>query len=169
MSQEIIDESELAKQYIASSALDDTCKKSLLRLINLSAMATNGISVEEKIQKITEAIQSLAVTQVMFLNSVDNKIANAITSANKDQCEQCKAMTHALEVEEEEKNKALIEKWKKENGIVDKGEEDTDTSWIGIIKVMLTKPYIYIVTGLLAISPYGVEIVKVLLDFFGTK
>lgn len=169
MSQEIIEESELAKQYIASSALDDTCKKSLLRLVNLSTMATNGISVEEKIQKITEAIQSLAVTQVMFLNSVDNKIASAIAAANKDQCKHCKAMTHAIDVEEEEKNKALIEKWKKENGIVDKGEESADTSWVGTVKAILTKPYIYIVTGLLAISPYGVEIVKVLLDFFGAK
>jgi len=62
MDKEIVEDAELAKSYVTGSDLDDDCKKSLLRLINISTLATNGLSVEEKIQKITEAIHGLVVS-----------------------------------------------------------------------------------------------------------
>ena len=56
MDQEIINSAELAKTYITNSELSDDYKKTYLRLINISTLATNGITVEEKIQKMTECI-----------------------------------------------------------------------------------------------------------------
>ena len=49
ISKEIEEETEFAKNHLMQSSLDEKCKKSLLRLLNLSAMATNGLSIEEKI------------------------------------------------------------------------------------------------------------------------
>lgn len=53
---EITEEAELVKSHLMNSSLDDHIKKPLLRLLNTSTIATNGISTEEKIQKITETI-----------------------------------------------------------------------------------------------------------------
>jgi len=61
ITKEIQEEAEFAKNHLMNSTLNDRCKKSLLRLINTATLATNGISTEEKIQKITEAIQGLVM------------------------------------------------------------------------------------------------------------
>ena len=63
---EALDDAELVKSYITNSELSDDYKRTYLRLINISTLATNGISVDEKIQKMTECIQLLAVTQGMY-------------------------------------------------------------------------------------------------------
>lgn len=52
----ILDDAELAKSYITNSTLSDEYKRLYIRLINLSTLATNGISPDEKIQKMTECI-----------------------------------------------------------------------------------------------------------------
>lgn len=70
-------------------------------------------------------------------------------------------------VEEEEKNKQLIEEWKKANGITEPKAEHAPETWTDVVKSILVKPYIYVVGCLLVISPYGVEIVKLLIDHFG--
>jgi hypothetical protein len=75
ITKEIQEEAEFAKNHLMNSSLDDRCKKSLLRLINTATLATNGVSTEEKIQKITEAIQGLVMAQITFLDSVDKKIS----------------------------------------------------------------------------------------------
>lgn len=49
LSKEILEETEFAKNSLMQSNLDDKCKKSLLRLLNISTLATNGISLEEKV------------------------------------------------------------------------------------------------------------------------
>ena len=49
MSKEIFEETEFAKNHLMQTNLDEKCKKSLLRLLNISAMATNGLSLEEKV------------------------------------------------------------------------------------------------------------------------
>ena len=77
LSKEIEEEVEFAKNNLMSSSLDDRCKKSLLRLLNTATLATNGLSVEEKIQKITEAIFGLVLSQLTFHDTVDKKIENA--------------------------------------------------------------------------------------------
>jgi len=62
ISKEILEETEFAKNHLLQSNLDDKCKKSLLRLINISTLATNGISLEEKVQKVTEAICGMVLS-----------------------------------------------------------------------------------------------------------
>ena len=162
LSKEILEEAELAKNHLMNSSLDDRCKKSLLRLLNTTTLATNGLSVEEKIQKITESIHGLILSQITFLDTVDKKIE----TANKAQCVNCKAMRHANEVEEEKERQKIIDQWKEANGIADKSDDDADTL-AGTLRKLLLKPYPYVVLGLLAISPYGVDIVKMLIETFG--
>ena len=164
LSKEIEEEVELAKNHLMSSGLDDRCKKSLLRLLNTATLATNGLSVEEKIQKITEAIFGLVLSQLTFLDTVDKKIENA----NKAQCVSCKAMKHANEVEEEEKNRKLIEDWKAANGIVDKKDEEAEDGWTRFLKQLLLKPYVYVVASILAISPYSIEIIRMIMQIWSS-
>lgn len=164
LSKEIEEEVEFAKNHLMSSSLDDRCKKSLLRLLNTATLATNGLSVEQKIQKITEAIFGLVLSQLTFLDTVDKKIENA----NKAQCSGCKAMKHATEVEEEEKNRKLIEDWKAANGIVDKKDEEASDGWIVFLKQLLLKPYVYVVASILAISPYGIEIIRMIIHIWSS-
>ena len=163
LSKEILEEAELAKNHLMNSSLDDRCKKSLLRLLNTTTLATNGLSVEEKIQKITESIHGLIRSQITFLDTVDKKI----DTANKAQCVSCKAMRHANEVEEEKEHQKIIEQWKEANGITDKNaDDDSADSWASVIRKILLKPYPYVVLGVLVISPYGVDIVKMFLETF---
>ena len=169
LSKEIIEESEFAKTQLMSSSLDERCKKQMLHLLNISMTATNGISVEEKIQKITEAIHGLVITQFTFLDSVDKKIA----AANREQCKACKAMKHADDVELQKQKEQLIEEWKKANGydnhttsVEESSEDSSELSWSGVIKKVLTQPGIWILGIVMTISPYGVDIVKALLEFF---
>lgn len=125
ISKEVLEEAEFAKNHLMNSTLDDRCKKSLLRLLNTATMATNGISTEEKIQKITEAIQGLVLSQITFLDAVDKKIQ----IANKEQCMSCKAMMHATEVEQEKAKQKLIEEWKATKEITDDDMAKSEDSW----------------------------------------
>lgn len=167
LTKEILEEAEFAKNHLMNSSLDDRCKKSLLRLLNTATMATNGISTEEKIQKITEAIQGLVLSQITFLDTVDKKIA----AANREQCKSCKAMKHADDVEEEKEREEIIEKWKAANGITDDASKaqvkvEYSDSWVDTIKQILLKPYAWVVIGLLVIAPNGVDILKLLIETF---
>ena len=109
---EALDDAELVKSYITNSGLSDDYKRTYLRLINISTLATNGISVDEKIQKMTECIQLLAVTQGMYLANIDQKIDTAIDRANRKQCQECKAMAHAVDVEHEKHDRQILEQYK---------------------------------------------------------
>ena len=115
LSKETLEATEFAKSQIMNSDLDENVKKQLHNLLNVSMMATNGLSVEEKIQKITECISNLAILQFTFLQTVDARIAKA----NKEQCKSCSAMKHADEVKSEKQRQEIIEQWKKANGIID--------------------------------------------------
>lgn len=168
----ITDDAELAKNYIVRSSMSDEYKRIYLRLINVSTLATNGITPEEKIQKMTECIQLLAITQGMYLSNIDQKIQTAIDNSNKSQCISCKAMKHANEVEKADHDKKLLDEYLESLGIK-KGEKTTledkepvEMSWQDVIKQILLKPYLYVVLCLISISPYGVEIVKTIMQFF---
>ena len=77
-------------------------------------------------------------------------------------------MKHATEVEEEEKNRKLIEDWKAANGIVDKKDEEVVDGWTRFLKQLLLKPYVYVVPSILAISPYGLEITRMIMQTWST-
>lgn len=163
---EALDDAELVKSYITNSELSDDYKRTYLRLINISTLATNGISVDEKIQKMTECIQLLAVTQGMYLANIDQKIDTAIDRANRKQCQECKAMAHAVDVEHEKHDRQILEQYKEQLGLNNKAATSVEKTWSDVFKEVLSKPYIYIIGCLLAISPYGVEIIKTILEFF---
>ena len=178
LTQEILDESELAKSYISNSDFDDDYKKQLLRLINTTTLTTNGISPEQKIQKMTEAIHLLAVSQVTFITKIDEKIEKSIQNANIKQCSGCKAMKHAIDVEEEEKWKEKLSEYKQKMGITDDNDSkntqktdetsiQTDISMLDTIKQICLKPYVWIFGSVLVFSPYGMEILKTLIQYFG--
>lgn len=166
----ISDDAELAKDYIVRSSMSDEYKRIYLRLINISTLATNGITPEEKIQKMTECIQLLAITQGMYLSNIDQKIQTAIDNSNKSQCNNCKAMKHAIEIEKSDHDKKLLDDYLESLGIK-KGENQQDAkktnemTWQDVIKQILLKPYIYVVLCLISISPYGVEILKTIMQF----
>ena len=166
MDQEIINSAELAKTYITNSELSDDYKKTYLRLINISTLATNGITVEEKIQKMTECIQLLAVTQGMYLANIDQKIDTAIDRANRKQCRECKAMAHAVDVEQEKHDRQVLEQYKEQLGLNSKVAALDEKTWSDVFKEVLSKPYIYVIGCVLAISPYGVEILKTIFELF---
>ena len=168
MNQEIVDDAELAKSYITSSSMSDDYKKAYIKLLNITTMATNGLSPEDKIQKMTEAIQLLAITQGMYMVNIEKTIDDAVQKANQKQCAACKAMKHATEVEEEEKNRKLIEDWKAANGIVDKKDEEVVDGWTRFLKQLLLKPYVYVVASILAISPYGLEIIRMIMQIWSS-
>lgn len=75
-------------------------------------------------------------------------------------------MKHASEVEEEEKNRKLIEDWKAANGIVDGKEKEAVSSWFDLLKQILLRPYVYVVASILAISPYGLEIIRMIMQIW---
>lgn len=169
LSKEIEEDTEFAKNHLMQSSLNEKCKKSLLRLLNTSTLATNGISIEEKVQKITEAILGMVISQITFLDSVDKKIE----TSNKEQCKKCKAMKLANNVEEQKKKDEIIEAWKQANGIKDNSSSsNVDMSKMSIIdtaKTVLTKPWAWIFGSILVFSPYGVDIINAFLNFFGNK
>lgn len=101
---DMIDDAEFAKTRIANSNMSDNYKKLYIKLINLTTTATNGISPEEKIQKMTEAIQLLAVTQSTFVTEIDAKINVTVQKANRSQCLTCKAMKYVENQEEKEEH-----------------------------------------------------------------
>ena len=148
------------------SSLDEQCKKQLLTLLDVSTEATNGISLEEKVQRITETIQGMVVSQITFLDSLDKKIANA----NQEQCDNCKAMKLANEIEEQKHKEEIINAWKEANGIKDKVSTPViDTTKLNVadtVKMVLLKPYCWIFGTIVAFSPYGVDMLNAILKFF---
>ena len=162
-SKENLEEIEFAKNHLlAKSSLDETCKKKLLKLLNTAAIATNGISLEEKVQKVTEAIFGMVIA---LLDSIEKRI----DTSNKEQCKNCKAMKLANDVEEQKKQEEIIKAWKDANGYKDKdvskGSPST-MSVVDVLKTVLVKPYAWVFGSILVFSPYGVQIVNAILNFF---
>ena len=130
-------------------------------------MATNGIKPEEKIQKMTECIQLLAVTQGMYLANIDAKIEQAITAATESRCEHCKAMKHTEEFEQQKHEKEIIDDYLEKLGVDVHHKQTPDTqSWLDTIKSLLLKPHLWVTLSVMFVSPHGVEIAKALCEFF---
>jgi len=104
----IIEEVDYAKNMIMNSDMSQEFKKKYNNLLNTATESTNGISTEEKIQKMTESITMIATTQVMYMIEIQQKIKEQISSANREQCKTCKAMKHAVGVEKEKEDKQKI-------------------------------------------------------------
>lgn len=165
MPKEIEEDVEFAKNHLLQSSLDEKCKKQLLKLLNVSSEATNGISLEEKVQKITEAIYGMVVSQITFLDTLDKKVA----LTHEQKCSKCKAMKLANEVEEQKHQEEIINAWKEANGIKDSSPQQADIKHMTIVdtvKMVLLKPYCWIFGTIVAFSPYGVDMLNAILKFF---
>lgn len=165
-----------------SDDLDDDYKNTLLTLLETSTLATNGITPEQKIQKMTECIQELAVSQVGMMRhlkevivrsitestkDIDQRITDAIIAADKKQCTGCKAMKHVIDVEKQEHDKRLIEEYKKKMGETNKAaQKQSHQGWGDVAKNLLQKPWPWVVLAICAVCPQGLELVKVMLNFF---
>lgn len=67
----MINQAEIAKaKLVNSSQHDDDSKKNLLNILAITTQATNGISPEEKIQKMTEAVLLLTISQIQTSTSL---------------------------------------------------------------------------------------------------
>lgn len=162
---ELVEDTHFAMDKVMhSTSLDDQSKKQLHRLLKDSTEATNGISTEEKIQKVTESILRMVLSQVTFLDAIDKKIE----TANKKQCQDCKAMKLANEVEERKKQEDIINAYKEAHGIKDSADapDPSTMTLYGVVKTVLAKPWAWIFGAVLVFSPYGAQIVKSILDFY---
>lgn len=95
----------------------------------------------------------------MYLANIDEKIDLAISSANKKQCQNCKAMIHANDVEREKHEREIFKRYKAQLAATSTSIMP-ERSWSDVLKDVMSAPYIYIVGCILAMSPYGVEIIK---------
>ena len=79
-------------------------------------------------------------------------------------------MKYANEIEKSDHEKKLLDDYLESLGIK-KGENQAEVkktnemTWQDIIKQILLKPYIYVVLCLISISPHGVEILKIIMQF----
>lgn len=124
----------------------------MLRLLDVAAIMSNCTTADEKISKVVDTLHEMAISQVAFLGQIDDKIENA----NRRQCTTCKAMKIANEIEEERRNKEIIEKWQRQND--EKQEEGKSSQKNGWVKQIFYRPWIWMFGCALAVSPYGVEL-----------
>lgn len=152
--------------------MPDDQKLALFNILNVTSLATNGLSMDGKIQKMTEALFYLGINQINQSLSLNDNIKKLLT----EKCSSCKALKHTYEYEQIKRDEKIIEKYKKEHNIKDdtvkevciKDSDDKETNkipkttkeWIYLI---LTKPWIYITLAISMISPYGIQVIKALL------
>jgi len=85
LNQEAVNRAKIAESYVLNSEdLDDDYKNTLLTLLATSTLATNGITPEQKIQKMTECIQDLAISQVGMMKHLKDVIVTSISESTKD-------------------------------------------------------------------------------------
>ena len=66
-------------------------------------------------QKITESVLGMVISQITFLDTLDKKIADT----HEKRCSECKAMKLANETEQQKHQEEIINAWKEANGIKD--------------------------------------------------
>lgn len=181
---DIVEDLELAKTYLSKSDLDDDMKKSLLKLLSNSSLATNGITSEEKIQLMTETLFSTVTTLVIFISSFDKKIHDADIA----QCQKCEVHDKLDSLIQREHDRELLAQYNQaqdsssgsspsseqpcKNPYFSDGnssEKSASQSTADVIKTIFVKPYIYIFLSIAVFSPFLSDIVKQLVTFFTSK
>lgn len=176
MSPEISENYELTKNHVLQSDLPDSDKNTALKLLNICALATNGISMEEKIQKMSESVFSLISWQMKFLTSINAIVENQTKKEYLTHCKECKGYKHAVEVEKEKEQQELLDAYLKTMGIRKPLKEQRDSlndnmsqiphSFCDTIKMILLKPYPYIFLSIAVFSPFIVDILKLIFSRF---
>ena len=167
----MINQAEIAKAKIVNSSQhDDDSKKNLLNILAITTQATNGISPEEKIQKMTEAVLLLTISQIQTSTSLPAQIESNITRKMQEytdkRCQTCRAMLHVDKCEKEESIKHGVDLMKEKSG-TQKKDPSCNQPWSEIVKSLLMRPYPWIFASILAFSPYGVDLIKTIAQIFG--
>lgn len=171
MKANIISEAELAKTTVINSPLDDDTKRNLVMLISKSALATNGISPEEKIQHLTECMASLASALAIYMSKSDKRLdyleKQHIAEHPASKIEQLQKFEHML---------SETEKYRNMNGIVpnirgnviatSNDEKSEDDTLIDKVFNLLEKPYIWIFGAVAVCSPFAVDVINSVIAAF---
>ena len=178
MKPSIISEAELAKNSVIQSPLDQDTKRNLVQLITKSAMATNGITQEEKIQALTECMACLAAAMGTFMSQTTTSITDLNQKYDeehpKSKLEQVQKMEHQLhEVEEYRNNNGIMpniridgEQLLKPSSFKMTAEEDNSTTIIDKVFKLLEKPYIWIFGAFAVCSPYAADVITTIVNLF---
>ena len=181
----IASEAELAKSTVMNSPLDNDTKRNLVTLISKSAMATNGITPEEKIQTLTECMASLASALAIYMSNADSRIEKLELLYKEEhptgQLERLKKREHELfEVEEYRNMSGIIPNIKISgetiadilsgtkkyiDGKIEKAVEDRNGIVDKIFK-LLEKPYVWLFGTAAVCSPFAVDVLNAVLGAF---
>lgn len=164
---DLLSDLELAKTYIANSNETDQYKRSMLRILNISVLSTNGLSPEEKIQKMSEALFSLIVTQVMFISKIDDRIDSRIEKTNTekydDQCKTYDTLARLSNLEQHNKDQLVKDEQCPEDN---KPLSPPSAAPLGIIRELIANPFCWLFMTVAVFSPYMSELLKQILSFF---
>lgn len=182
MKPNILSEAELAKTTVLNSPLDADTKRNLVTLISNSAMATNGITPEEKIQSLTECMASLASALAMYMSKADGRIEKLENLYKNEhptgKLEQLKKREHELFEVEEYRNMSGILPNIKISGecisdilkgtkkYIDDRIDDSSNKFIDKLFKLLEKPYVWLFGTAAVCSPFAVDILNTVLTHF---
>lgn len=182
MKPNILSEAELAKTTVLNSPLDADTKRNLVTLISKSAMATNGITPEEKIQSLTECMASLASALAMYMSNADGRIEKLENLYKEEhptgKLEQLKKREHELYEVEEYRNMSGILPNIKISGecisdilkgtkkYIDDRIEDSNDKFVDKLFKLLEKPYVWLFGIAAVCSPFAVDILNAILTHF---
>ena len=158
----IASEAEMAKTSVLNSPLDNDTKRHLIALISKAAMATNGITPEQKIQYLTECMANLAPALATFMSSTNKSIENIEVRYKKDHPEDRLDRIKNFERQLEE-----AEKYREIHGIKSEKKEDDKDGFIDKIFNVLSKPYAWIFGSIAVCSPYALDLFNAIIAHFG--
>ena len=159
---------DLTKSYLLQSELSEDDKRLGLNLLSLALEATNGGTIEDKIQKMTEITFQLISWQMRHLMTINRMLDKKLEAENLKKCEDCLAMKHAKEIQKEEEQQEILDEYLKSIGVdKEKIEVDSGNNKVDLFKSIFTKPYVYIFMSIAVFSPFAAEIIKTILSIFG--
>lgn len=176
----------------AANDLDEDYKNQLYDMISLTTTATNGISQEEKIQKMTEAMHQLTISQIDFITSINKHINKSLIESSKkieaminttqqtiqttiqnatiSHCQSCKALRHAEDVEKKEAYQSIVNMTTNSSTTSDNITPKKAVTWSEFIQDTFSKvflqPWVWIFLAIISISPYSVNIIQAIKDIF---
>ena len=153
----IASEAELAKTSVLNSPLDKETKRHLIALITKSALATNGITPEQKIQYLTECMATLATALATYMTASDKHIESIEQMYKQDHPED-----RLERIQKFESYLTDAERYRDIHGIKQAGKDGIADKIFGI----LAKPYAWIFGCVAVCSPYALDLFNAIIAHF---
>lgn len=142
MNPQIKSEFDLAQSHVSNNTtLSDAYKAQLFKLLNTTAEATNGLTVEQKIQRLTESVFSLVVAHTIFICHNDENIESIAKQQITRHENRCQNYSNIYS-----KDKADKTPWDLKN----------------FLKDLLLKPYPWVFLSVASFSPFFPQILDTL-------